>query len=547
MITSVSAKNYMGITFREERFGAAGAIIQGGNARGKTSLLKAITTALTGAGADASCVRKGADKAEVIVEVDETTISRVISREGKSTLKVTRPGVTVNKPATFLAALFGSTLDPLAFFLAKPGDRRTMLLDTMPCVVTPAQIVGWVPEFTEAGVTSFLKCPVQGAADPLPIHGLVAVETLRAALYAQRTDANKATKEAIAAADAAVAAVAAAQAELAARVPGVDAADVADEASAKRALDAANEGQRAIVAQAEEAARAIARQAKTRDTIAARRAEADRIVAEAPALPTEEEYQAAEKAIADAVTNADACRAEIVDLEKRLVLARAALADATSERANAGQARSALDDRRRAHEGAAARAKQLGEMIASFEADLEDVQAPTVDQREAAAEAVRVAQDALGTSVTAARVRIVRAARSAAESKAIEAKTRADALDRAVKTLSTRAPAELMAASNGIPGVSLDGDEIQLDGVSIDRLSGAEQMKLAIEIARRANVKSKVLIVDGFERIDADQREVFAQLATADGYQLIATRVTRGDLDVQPIAAAMSDVAEAVS
>ncbi len=110
-------------------------------------------------------------------------------------------------------------------------------------------------------------------------------------------------------------------------------------------------------------------------------------------------------------------------------------------------------------------------------------------------------------------------------------------LDTTVKKLANAAPSELLAEAQGIPGLSIDGDEIMLDGKRLDALSGAEQLRFAVEIARRANAKSRILIVDGLERLDPDQMEAFVAMATADGWQLLGTRVSRGDLVIEAIEA----------
>jgi hypothetical protein len=60
-------------------------------------------------------------------------------------------------------------------------------------------------------------------------------------------------------------------------------------------------------------------------------------------------------------------------------------------------------------------------------------------------------------------------------------------------------------------------------------------MRFAVEVARRSNPKSKILIVDGIERIADDRLEDFIREATSDGYQLIASRVDRGELVVEAI------------
>jgi len=99
-------------------------------------------------------------------------------------------------------------------------------------------------------------------------------------------------------------------------------------------------------------------------------------------------------------------------------------------------------------------------------------------------------------------------------------------LDRSVKTLADDAPSALLAGADGIKGLTIAGDDVFLDGVALEQLSGQERLFFAIEVARRLNAKSKLLCVDGLEVLDAEHRIAFIEKATADGYQLIATRVT---------------------
>lgn len=109
----------------------------------------------------------------------------------------------------------------------------------------------------------------------------------------------------------------------------------------------------------------------------------------------------------------------------------------------------------------------------------------------------------------------------------------AAALDRSVKALADEAPTALLAAADGIRGLAIDGDDIFLDGVSLDLLSGQERLFFAIEVAKRLNAKSKLLCVDGLEALDAAHRKAFIGRATEGGFQLIATRVS--DLGGDPV------------
>ena len=56
-------------------------------------------------------------------------------------------------------------------------------------------------------------------------------------------------------------------------------------------------------------------------------------------------------------------------------------------------------------------------------------------------------------------------------------------------------------------------------------------------VARRANARSKILVVDGLERVDPEQYARFVELATAGGYQLIGSRVDRGEVVLEAVTA----------
>jgi len=112
---------------------------------------------------------------------------------------------------------------------------------------------------------------------------------------------------------------------------------------------------------------------------------------------------------------------------------------------------------------------------------------------------------------------------------------RARELTAIVDRLRNDAPRELLAKSEGIRGLGIDGDTLTLDGKSIDAVSGNEQMFFAVEVARRANAKTKILVVDGLERLDPDALPFFINAAARDGFQLIATRVERGEMVLEAI------------
>jgi hypothetical protein len=76
----------------------------------------------------------------------------------------------------------------------------------------------------------------------------------------------------------------------------------------------------------------------------------------------------------------------------------------------------------------------------------------------------------------------------------------------------------------------------------LEQLSGQERLFFAVEVSRRLNAKSKLICVDGLEALDRKHREAFVEMATKDGYQLIATRVVEDGGD--PVARPIVHVAE---
>lgn len=104
-------------------------LIGGNNSQGKSSLLDALTSAFGGrASLPGEPVRRGAERAEVVVELDggTYTIRLVIPRGGEPRLEVTGPDGKIAKPQTWLDKLVGARfLDPLAFMAGnKPEDDR---------------------------------------------------------------------------------------------------------------------------------------------------------------------------------------------------------------------------------------------------------------------------------------------------------------------------------------------------------------------------------------------------------------------------------------
>lgn len=110
-------------------------LVAGKNTAGKSSLMDALTAAFGGAGElPPDPVRRGADKAEIVVELEggRYTITRVIvgrGKDAKTSLRITGPDGDLRSPQTWLTSLVsGRFLDPVRFLTKDAKDQRRELL-----------------------------------------------------------------------------------------------------------------------------------------------------------------------------------------------------------------------------------------------------------------------------------------------------------------------------------------------------------------------------------------------------------------------------------
>lgn len=503
-IVRLKVKNYRGIEALDTPIAERGVIATGGNGKGKTSVLRAIRDALAAQDIGPHAIRLGADKAEILVDLDDVSVRRVITRKGAATLRVeTRDGDRKAKPQTWLNDLLGTApLDPLDFFLADPKARRAIILGALPVKLTAEQL----PEAARADASPQI----------LGLHGLEACAELHRLFYDRRASANAAVKQQAAH----VAELDTSVAQMASQVPaGTPTTEVA-----RAEADRAHAETVRLDERARRAAEQGARVASCNEQIATLRAEAADARAAIVVPPTAEAVDAAEQ-------RASQAQARVRDLEAELLLARreasaleTAVVDLIALRNRAATAELSA----RAIEN---RAADLIRMIAA-----EREVAPTPEEIKQAAAAHDAARAQVNAAQSAARLAEVQRERDTCRRDLAAATAHADELTATVDALAKTVPAALIAASDGIPGLGIDGDTITLDGLQLDGLSGGEQMRFAIDLARRANVKAKILIVDGLERIDRDTIGTFIGYATRDGWQLIASRVDRGDMILEAIA-----------
>lgn len=507
-LTKIRIRNFRGLEALDVDVPRAGVIARGGNARGKSSFLKAVRSVLESRDINADAIRHGADKAELLVDLDDVSVKRAITSK-TSTLTVEKGGLRAPKPTTYLKELIGAaSLDPLDIYLAKPKDRRGIILAALPCTVTREQLLKYAPDLDD-------DFDITG-------HGLEVVERARQFYYDERTAVNKEAAEAVRTAERLAA-------EATTVASAVTPGPILPIAAARAELAAAERALADLETRAREATAAEERTATQRDRVSRLHATADEI---AKSIEAAKDVAAIEEERVGYV-------AKIVEIEQQLEAARLLLKGA-DERLS----RATADNRENA-----ARTDRVADLRSQADALTSALAAATIEAP--SAEALAVASRALVTAQMTIDRATLQATAMAAVTRAEEAKKSATALegeakelDATVKRLSKDAPSELLAASDSIPGLTLDGDEVLLDGTSLDALSGAEQLKFAVEIARRANVRTKILVVDGLERLDSEQLEIFVAHATRDDWQLLGSLVTGGELVVAAIEADVAAAAE---
>lgn len=105
-------------------------IISGKNAAGKSSVLEAIMYAFAGPTREIpKPIREGENKARIVIETDEYTITRVITPSGQKLTVTTKQGSEITSPQKFLDKLFNSVaIDPVRFTLLDAKEQVKTLI-----------------------------------------------------------------------------------------------------------------------------------------------------------------------------------------------------------------------------------------------------------------------------------------------------------------------------------------------------------------------------------------------------------------------------------
>lgn len=260
----------------------------------------------------------------------------------------------------------------------------------------------------------------------------------------------------------------------------------------------------------------------TRKRIAALRKEAVDLETTGPVVPPLSEWTALCETLDSAAVEVSSLKARLAQAEEALEVARAA----------------AIEYKRR-QEAGNENARQMSQKLqqaSDLELSLDStiIASPSPEDFRAADDDVVAATD-LVTNAEAWQAELdARAECERLTTGALVAIGRAEALNAIVENLTTAAPAELAARSVTIKGLTFTEDGgIALDGVVLDLISGNEGINFCVQVAKRAHPKCKILTVNGLEALDPEELEAFVRFATADGWQLIGTKVQGGELVIE--------------
>lgn len=128
-IISLTAENFKRLRAIMIRPDGSTVIVGGKNGAGKSSALDAIRAAL---GGKKHCpeepVRRGAKKAQIILESDEFTVTRTFSKKGTALEVTAKDGTAFASPQAMLDKLVGSlSFDPLEFSRMKPPAQSEVV------------------------------------------------------------------------------------------------------------------------------------------------------------------------------------------------------------------------------------------------------------------------------------------------------------------------------------------------------------------------------------------------------------------------------------
>lgn len=142
MITKLQIKNFLGISEVEITPDNKLNIITGNNGQGKTSILKAIEFAFKGKiGKDIEVINSDSNKAEIYIDLDKFSISRVKTNRFNEVKVENEDGFEMKDPQKYLNEIIGDfSFNPIEFTFLNEKEKTEYLLKILDIKLTKEQI-----------------------------------------------------------------------------------------------------------------------------------------------------------------------------------------------------------------------------------------------------------------------------------------------------------------------------------------------------------------------------------------------------------------------
>lgn len=422
-VSRIKISNILGIEELEIEAGKF-ITVSGKNGVGKTSVVEAIKAALSG-GHDATLLRNGADKGEVVLVLEDgATITKKVMAGKSEQSFADAEGRKIARPAEAIRQLVDAlSVNPVEFLTVPRKQQVSALLEAMPMEADLAEL----SRISGLGLTDHYR----------GMHALDAIESVRKSIYDERTGVNRAAKE--------------------------------KAATVKQLSDSLPDDTVLPAGEDEEALRADLQDLETARVDALAKVD----------VKLEEIQSAHEAAVAEV-------REQIAALEVKITEANEGFRQA---KLKAGEKKAEINGR-----AAVKRAELQGKL---------DVINAGREQRAKAAQA---------------RETVAVMTREASELEQ-QAGRLTDAIDRLDDYKAS------LLKSLPIPGLEVRGGDIFYHGIAFERLNSAEQVKVAVELAKIRAGKLGIVCVDGIERLDPDAFAAFREASIASGVQMVVTRV----------------------
>jgi hypothetical protein len=499
-ITKLEVTNFIGITeatIEPKKM----TVIRGENGKGKTSFIQAILAGFKGCGADK--IKVGSDSSTIFLKTEEIELRRRITAKGSS-ITVKKDGMIMTKPQAYLDGLIGDfSFEPVKFFTMKPEEQTEHLLKAIPVKATLEQLKTWT-----RGLLTALEAY-------LPLHGLEAIAKAEETLYAARAADNSRVKT-----------LESAMSEIESKIPASakefkpeELQTVMDQISKSKEL---RQERARLLAKKDEL---TGEEGLTSEEIESMEAKID---SKKKSLARMEEEHANIKTVD--LGSMEKARAELVEKLRIIEEDISRASSSNQKKADAATHISYLTKE----------IEETGKYLGKAQSKMEDLK-----EQQKNLDLAATAINPLELAPLEAKLSQFREAQSyqrdlgRLEDMRAELKTvreSAEAKDKAVKTLQTAAPAEILtAAKMPVEGLAYSNGQFTLRGVPIQNLSTSEKAWLAVAVTRYLNkdYPIKAICLDGFESLDSKTQKAFMEEAAKDDFQYFITCVGDNELSVK--------------